>query len=71
MTQSDGALHANVIILALCLLCTFQAENSQLFVTLKGGEHRKRSPLAEHTGTLPADWKQRDCFNELGKREYT
>lgn len=29
----------------------------------------------EHTGTLPADWKQGSCFNELGEpgdfeREY-
>lgn len=29
-------------------------------------DQRKRPPIADHTGTLPADWKQRGCCNELG-----
>lgn len=52
-----------------------QAKNNQLFVNLKNVEQRKRPSLMEHTGTLPADWKQGSCFNELGEpkdfeREY-
>ncbi|XP_035524123.1 multiple epidermal growth factor-like domains protein 10 [Morone saxatilis] len=43
-----------------------KAKSNQLFVNLKNVDQRKRAPLAEHTGTLPADWKQGDCFNELG-----
>lgn len=43
-----------------------KAKNNQMFVNLKNGEQRKRAPLADHTGTLPADWKHGDCFNELG-----
>lgn len=45
----------------------FQAKSNQLFVNLKNVDQRKRVPLADHTGTLPADWKQGDCFNELGE----
>lgn len=44
-----------------------KAKNNQLFVNLKNVEQRKRPSLMEHTGTLPADWKQGSCFNELGK----
>ncbi|TTF71933.1 Multiple epidermal growth factor-like domains protein 10 [Bagarius yarrelli] len=43
-----------------------KAKNNQLFVNLKNVEQRKRPPLMEHTGTLPADWKQGNCFSELG-----
>ncbi|XP_031694619.1 multiple epidermal growth factor-like domains protein 10 [Anarrhichthys ocellatus] len=43
-----------------------KAKSSQLFVKLKNVDQRKRAPLAEHNSTLPADWKQEDCFNELG-----
>ncbi|XP_062340747.1 multiple epidermal growth factor-like domains protein 10 isoform X2 [Osmerus eperlanus] len=32
----------------------------------KNVEQRKRPPIADHTGTLPADWKHGGCFNELG-----
>ncbi|KAG8011001.1 Multiple epidermal growth factor-like domains protein 10 [Nibea albiflora] len=42
-----------------------KAKNNQLFVNLKNVDQRKMAPLADHTGTLPADWKQGDCFNEL------
>lgn len=45
----------------------FQAKNNQMFVNLKNGEQRKRAPLVDYTGTLPADWKHGDCFNELGE----
>lgn len=38
-------------------------KNSQQFVNLKNPEMRK---LPAHMGTLPADWKQSGCFNELG-----
>ncbi|KAG5834122.1 hypothetical protein ANANG_G00258020 [Anguilla anguilla] len=43
-----------------------KAKNNQLMVNLKNVDQRKRLPLVEHTGTLPADWKQGGCFNELG-----
>lgn len=43
-----------------------KAKTNQLLVNLKNMDQRKRGPLADHTGTLPADWKQGDCFNELG-----
>ncbi|MBN3318386.1 MEG10 protein, partial [Atractosteus spatula] len=43
-----------------------QPKNNQLFVNLKNVDHRKRPPLMDYTGTLPADWKQGGCFNELG-----
>lgn len=44
-----------------------EAKSSQQFVKLSGVDQRKRRvPLAEHNRTLPADWKQEDCFNELG-----
>ncbi|XP_010771684.1 multiple epidermal growth factor-like domains protein 10, partial [Notothenia coriiceps] len=39
-------------------------KNHQLFMNLKNVEQRKR-PMAEHSGTLPADFKQQECFNEL------
>lgn len=42
-------------------------KNNQLFVNLKNVDLRKGTPLPDHTGTLPADWKQGDCFNELGE----
>ncbi|KAL0149764.1 hypothetical protein M9458_054954 [Cirrhinus mrigala] len=41
-------------------------KNNQLFVNLKNAEPRKRLSLLDHTGTLPADWKQGGSFNELG-----
>ncbi|KAI3361809.1 hypothetical protein L3Q82_001966 [Scortum barcoo] len=41
-----------------------KAKNNQLFV--KNVDQRKRAPLSDHTGTLPADWKHGDGFNELG-----
>lgn len=41
-------------------------KNNQLFVNLKNTEPRKRLSLLDHTGTLPADWKQGGSFNELG-----
>lgn len=44
-----------------------QAKNNQLFVNLKNVDQRKMASLADYTGTLPADWKQGDCFNELGE----
>ncbi|KPP75217.1 multiple epidermal growth factor-like domains protein 10-like [Scleropages formosus] len=43
-----------------------KAKNNQLFVNLKNVDHRKRLPLMDHTGTLPAGWKQGGGFNELG-----
>ncbi|TMS08541.1 Multiple epidermal growth factor-like domains protein 10 [Larimichthys crocea] len=43
-----------------------KAKNNQLFVNLKNVDQRKMASLADYTGTLPADWKQGDCFNELG-----
>ncbi|XP_071399924.1 multiple epidermal growth factor-like domains protein 10, partial [Centroberyx affinis] len=43
-----------------------KAKNNQMFMNMKNVDQRKRAPLADHTGTLPADWKQGDCFNELG-----
>ncbi|XP_077442493.1 multiple epidermal growth factor-like domains protein 10 isoform X1 [Vanacampus margaritifer] len=42
-----------------------KAKNN-MFVNLKNVEERKGYPLADVTGTLPAGWKHRDCFNELG-----
>lgn len=51
-----------------------KTKNNQLFVSIKNVEQRKRN-IVDHTGTLPADWKQGDCFNELGAygidRRYT
>uniref|UniRef100_A0A8D3E703 Multiple epidermal growth factor-like domains protein 10 n=1 Tax=Scophthalmus maximus TaxID=52904 RepID=A0A8D3E703_SCOMX len=40
--------------------CISPTSNKQ-FVNLKNVDQR-----VDHTGTLPADWKQGDCFNELG-----
>lgn len=48
-----------------------KAKNNQLFVNLKNVDQRKRLPIADHTGTLPADWKQGGCFNELGEIRHT
>lgn len=48
----------------------FKAKTNQLFVNLKNVDQRKKSPLVDHTGTLPTDWKQRNCFNELGEMEF-
>uniref|UniRef100_A0A8C1P2H4 Multiple EGF-like-domains 10 n=1 Tax=Cyprinus carpio TaxID=7962 RepID=A0A8C1P2H4_CYPCA len=41
-------------------------KNNQLFVNVKNAEPRKRPSPLDHTGTLPADWKQGGSFNELG-----
>lgn len=43
-----------------------KTKNNQLFVNLKNVDHRKRPPMMDYTGTLPADWKQGGYFNELG-----
>lgn len=56
-----------VIPFLILLFLISQAKNNQLFVNLKNMEQRKRPSLMEHTGTLPADWKQGSCFNELGE----
>lgn len=45
----------------------FKAKTNQLLVNLRNVDQRKKSPLVDHTGTLPTDWKQRNCFNELGE----
>lgn len=36
-------------------------------MNFKNVDQRKITPLVDRTGTLPADWKQGNCFNELGK----
>ncbi|KAF0038819.1 hypothetical protein F2P81_009303 [Scophthalmus maximus] len=38
-----------------------KTSSNKQFVNLKNVDQR-----VDHTGTLPADWKQGDCFNELG-----
>lgn len=47
-----------------CLFASLPPKNNQQFVNLKNPEVRK---VPGHTGTLPADWKQSGCFNELGQ----
>ena len=42
----------------------FQAKYSQLFANMNNVDQRN---VGAQTGTLPSDWKQGDCFNELGE----
>ncbi|KAJ8287271.1 hypothetical protein GJAV_G00049630 [Gymnothorax javanicus] len=59
LTQCTGLPHTNNIPYG-------KAKNNQLMGNHKNVDQRKRSSRMEHTGTLPADWKQSGCFNELG-----
>jgi len=43
-----------------------KSKNNQLFVNLKNVNPGKRGPVADCTGTLPADWKHGGYLNELG-----
>lgn len=55
LTQCSSPPHVNNL--------PYGKKNNQLFVNMKNPEQRK---LPDHTGTLPADWKQGGSFNELG-----
>lgn len=66
--QYGMCLLINTLKTDLCPLDSFfKAQSNQLFVNLKNVDQSKKLPVADPTGTLPTDWKQRNCFNELGE----
>lgn len=45
----------------------FQPKSNWLFLNSKNVDERKRALLGGHTRAVPTDWKQGDCFNEMGE----
>lgn len=45
----------------------FQVNFTQLLSNMKNVDQRKPTHVGPQIGTLPADWKQRDCFSDLGE----
>lgn len=60
-------MHKDSIKLTFGPLTIFKDKSNLLFVNLKNVDQSKRAPLNESTVTLPTDWKQMDCLNELGE----
>ncbi|CAG5867095.1 unnamed protein product [Menidia menidia] len=59
LTQCIGPPHLNTVPYG-------KTKYNQLFENLKNVDQRAQPLVSVPAGTLPADWKQGDCFSELG-----